>query len=76
MRFMCRPRAYILNLYSIPRLKKVHFYNVLKVLYFHALFFAAVNLTSFTIVITEYSKDATIMHRMAQRLCANLQYGE
>ncbi len=35
-----------------------------------------VNLTSFTIVITEYSKDATILHRTAQRLCANLQYGE
>ncbi len=35
---------------------------------------AAVNLTSFTIVINEYSNDATIMHRRAQRLCANLQY--
>ncbi len=37
---------------------------------------SGVDLTSFTIVITEYSKDATIMHRTAQRLCANLQYGE
>ncbi len=40
------------------------------------LYCSGVDLTSLIIVITEYSKDAIIMHRMAQRLCVNLQYGE
>ncbi len=39
-------------------------------------YIVAINVTSFIVVITDYSKDATIMHKTAQRICVNLQYGE